>query len=155
MVDWGSVPTWVATIGALVAVAFTGRSYVLNRRRETREQASKVACWAYPAGNGEWHLAVLNRSDLPVFDLTGTLSDPKTAAPLLTLRHAAVPPSADVKAIPVGDAFRWGNVGVTTAVLGLTYDDTAQPVQIEFRDAAGLTWQRDGTGRLHRGGRRS
>jgi hypothetical protein len=75
-VNWGDVPTWLATLGAFLAAAIAWRTFRHERRRdqdgELRAQANLVAAWLV---SQETHwlndrtlgIAIRNASELPVY----------------------------------------------------------------------------------------
>lgn len=144
--DWGSVPTWVATLGALTALYFTGHTFWLNRQREIREQASKVAAWVYPDGRPtHWLLAVQNRSDLPVYEVKGRFGPDDAPS---TFDHAILEPTDEPIRVPIDGENPNASGWIATTVMDVAYDGQAQVVPIEFRDSFGRMWRRDQTGML-------
>lgn len=149
VLDWGSVPTWVATVGALAAVGFTGRTYVLNRQQKLQEQASKVACWIAPVGKpSTWSVALINGSDLPVYSLIGRVTSPRENRTILTIDMDVLPPTQQPIIKDVG-ADTFDPLDLDHLILSSEFDDRAQAVPIRFRDSAGVNWRRDNGGRLH------
>src|SRR5215210_2128689 len=79
--DFGDVPTWLATLGAFAAVLFASRAYGMEKRRDAvaadlrlQEQPSRLAIWPesdYLSDElGFIDLFVVrNASELPVYDL--------------------------------------------------------------------------------------
>ncbi|MGH3815999.1 MAG: hypothetical protein ACRDUV_26720, partial [Pseudonocardiaceae bacterium] len=81
--DFGDVPTWLATAGAGVAAYFVYRAYKIESGRDARAelgrrqtQGSRVAVWAElhddPASGEPFDaecFAMRNASELPVYDV--------------------------------------------------------------------------------------
>ena len=78
--DLGSVPTWLAFVAASIAVGFTWRALVRERKRdalrelnERKAQADKFAAWLdreerEKRENGDFVLMLRNASHLPIYD---------------------------------------------------------------------------------------
>lgn len=157
VIDWGDVPTWLATIGAGVAVWFASRAYAAEVARDRRAenllaqgQAARVAAWADEAfdygGQNEFgretipRVFLRNASELPAYDvlLFSYVFDwraPQDKTPSGKWTVGLLPPTTDpVKRLPLEDA-----------------DGTSHQYVMQFRDAAGRTWHRDLSGVLREG----
>ena len=162
----GAVSTAFAFLAAMYAARYAARMWVLETVREERAQAALVAGWydqktvgssgklhateepeGHPALVGESYtvtgIYLRNASQVPVTDVRyrlfigdGPISTPVSIGllPPSTEPVFAEIPSGEVKR-PEGQPLRVG---------------LRPTVELEFRDAAGLRWQRDPEGRLHR-----
>lgn len=157
LLDYGDVPTWLATSGAGLAVFFASRAYRAEVARDQRaeamlaqSQAARIAVWdgesidqrmQNPWGRESLPRIMLrNASDLPVYEVR-----------VFSYRFRWKEPA---KISPSGE---W-SVGVlpptTEPLPRLAVEDKdadSHVYAIEFRDAAGRVWHRDREGVLHEG----
>jgi hypothetical protein len=138
-IDWGDVPTWLATAFAGIAAVFAYRAIALEFGRERQAQASKVGVWSVDGeGETEPHFALRNASELPVYETSVYVFDEdfdETLVPVLQVFLGALAPSLEPVVWPTaaGEPSRRYRYGVA------------------FTDAAGKAWHRDATGRLREG----
>jgi hypothetical protein len=152
--DFGDVPTWLATVGATAAAIFAYRAYRLENQRDLvaadlmrRGQASQVAVWVeykrHPRTgepDGADCFLIRNASQLPIYDVlvfsySYERSDPEQVTPVARYEYAIVPPRPEPKlhiANADGNRFLW-------------------VFAMQFKDAAGTTWHRDRHGVLQEG----
>jgi hypothetical protein len=153
--------TWTLVVVAAAAAWYARRVYGIESKRDQdraalalREQAAKVSAWhdtkalpvmRHPAFGGlaTWHgIYILNRSELPVHDVTLTmvpLNDDGEVVP------GAEPHGLVVPLVPptTGDEPAFHKVRPTEAG-----DPVRFGVDMRFRDAGELVWTRDNDGRL-------
>jgi hypothetical protein len=156
-VDWGSVPDWLAGIGAILALIFAffavlaahrttvqqGLQLKVIQEDRARLQAGKVACWIHDDGGPVCR--VQNGSDLPVF----------TTHVLIRYWPTVSPGMLD-------DVRWWHRISVWTCPPGcidlpIRAENLPTPPRltsgsaqaaIVFSDAHGVLWKRDINGRL-------
>jgi hypothetical protein len=150
--DFGDVPTWLATVGAVLAAYFAARAYVIETRRDAvaanllrQEQASQIAVWTeylphpYTGEPEAMDCFVLrNASQLPIYEVH-----------VFSFSHKTFPQIEEPE--PVGQ-FVMGTVPPTEKpILHKAYVDGNKlrwAFAIQFRDAAGVVWHRDTGGML-------
>jgi hypothetical protein len=169
-VDWGDVPTWIASaasvaglIGLVITAILANKIYKIEskRDRETaaertardvearRAQANRVAAWfgVNPDGTmayNEFGARIRNASDLAVYEVSARFS--RVADPSVSFDSGGSLP-----AVPPGDTVYLGMEASSRTFLD-TLAREARPgtfgITLIFRDAAGLRWQRDTSGEL-------
>ena len=162
----GAVSTAFAFLAAMYAARYAARMWVLETVREERAQAALVAAWydqeaapssvglhvttgpdGHPVSVGASYtvtgIYLRNASQVPVTDVRYRLfigEDPISTPAAIGL----LPPSTEpvFTEIPHGEIERQEGQPLRVGL--------RPTVELEFRDAAGLRWQRDPEGRLHR-----
>lgn len=140
---WGDVPTWVAAVGTVAAVAFALRAQVRDRRaqvlRERRRQAEQVTAWHGIDPNtpsGEAAFVLSNASDSPVYQVVVT----------------SVPSEGTGEGLPENTRRMYVNLPPGRAVVHAEFDGGMHrrpAVEIAFTDATGnVHWVRRTTGEL-------
>ena len=167
--DWGSVPDWLAGVGAVLALMFaalavravrhTNRQQAIQLEQQAeqlrqqarqlagmeesrrREQAEKVAAWI---SIDESLLEIKNTAESPVYDVhiyvMGTAS--------LTSDGAIEGPSEYLFLELVRPSAEPIRRSLIDALMGSDGLMLTGRVAITFRDAAGLMWERDALGNL-------
>lgn len=157
--DFGDVPTWLATVGAFIAAYFALRAFQAEQDRDERQeqadnraQAEKVAAWVatvddtrHPGIPG-WTagFVIRNASELPVYDVDVTLFAGGDSWAVSIIR--VLPPGTEEYPVPAP----------MIANLTETVDEDLQSsdivemtsVILRFRDASGRLWSRDTSGVL-------
>lgn len=171
-VRWGDFPTWVAALGTVLAflatvvllwLQYRALKDVESDRRardddDRRHQARMVAAWclnvrrqawASPPGTEpppDWptvSIAYTNVSDEPVYDVSVIVKEhwgPRTDS--WVLRLGVVGPRQERQEtllVPIASA--------------LVKEGVKPPVEVQFRDAAGIAWRRADDGALTNLGR--
>lgn len=161
-IDWGDAPAWITAsvaLAALVAAGWAGHSAAallrVERQREDRterleserresaaraEQADRVAAW-----NDRGRFVVLNGSNLPIWDVKLTTVHPESTDAFREHVPLIAPGGFRLPFVPAEDP--WGAVLPVEDILE-ALDAPGMRVEIQFRDAAGRTWRRDGDGML-------
>jgi hypothetical protein len=147
-VQWGDVPTWLASVGAVVAGGLAFKVYRIEGKRDRkaeedqrRLQAARVSGWFgliswqpdLPGGPARqfWKAKVRNLSDLPIYDVQ--IEFHKTAM------QSGAPFNREVVAVlPPGD----------DEFFDAPDDERDYVIALRFRDAAGVAWYRDARGFL-------
>lgn len=138
MIAWGDVPTWIAAIGALLAVGFAIFLWRSDLQERERKAVEGVTAWLEAVQETYDDRAVIlvvqNATPHPIFrvqvESTRIEADPLT--------WEMLPPGAH-RRVPAHDAM----VAIT--------DDYGSGVNMRFIDAAGKPWRRSGpTHRLTR-----
>jgi hypothetical protein len=172
-INYGDVPTWLATLGAFIAAVFAYKALSLERDRdysrekdEKRQQAEAVSAWIGMPTSGSDVWTLFHPTELPEGQLPPPLG--------VVIGNASRQPVYDVQAfVHFSDgidsrAGKWLLLGGLSVLPpnGQTYiepeleDDNAGPftyldwrfadVSVRFRDARGKTWIRDEAGFLER-----
>lgn len=142
MLDWGSVPVWIGALLTAGSVAIAARTYVLNSRRQLREQANCVVMRLVQINTGSVddvvHEAVVtNYSDAPVWRVQVSVSrygttDTSDAEPI-------IPPGESF--VYRTDPFWWRKFGGIDERRIVAETPRAR---VSFLDAAGFAWVRKG-----------
>ena len=141
MIDWGSVPDWIAAGAGLFAVVFAAvaglaafKAYKIQKMQlnslfedKRQEQASKVATWIEEHGDRKPVIVILNSSDLPIFAVDVRVVDEDSDVE----SRITVPP------------------GRTEITLEEQENTGSSLVAILFCDAARNWWVRSGGGVLY------
>ncbi len=161
-IDWGDVPTWLAFIGAALAVFYTRRTLLIEQARDEerredqrREQAAKFAAWCTDRARRDelqWHggLILRNASEVPVYDVSVTFHLRGTERRGERYTRGVVPPGEHY-------AFDVDSTGMFTLISENAYGvqtfmedwDEYLP-EVTFTDAAGHVWSRNVRGELSR-----
>jgi hypothetical protein len=153
-VNWGDVPTWLATAGASIAAVFAYRALRIEQRRDAgrddearRKQAEGISAWVGPREGGSYdspeHFEVVvgNTSDQPAYGLFFTaFFDDGGECPLMNYLNVLPPQSrvyldrelADDDADRAADPFDWKDATIS----------------VRFFDARGQQWLRNEIGSL-------
>jgi hypothetical protein len=162
-VDFGDLPTWLATLGALIAARYAYRAYQLERARdqealakERRAPAEMITAWVGPrkprdrSGHFEGpRVTVRNASSTVIYDVTVSTAwnDGISESGFIPL----IPPGQDDTSVMVNaEQLSIIHDEVTNAPEE-GYDHLLQGVRVllNFRDSAGVRWRRDPDGGLH------
>lgn len=147
-IDYGSLPDWLAglgAVGALVAaisaVKYAKWTYenqaaelrtLLDERK--REQASKVAAWTFTK-DGAPQYRVANTSGLPIYMVELWVMGAGVIGPICAMPLPFIPPGESTIPVPRSHKIPTGETDQAFA-------------GIAFQDAAGLRWKRDAWGNL-------
>jgi hypothetical protein len=152
VVNWGDVPTWLATAGASVAAIYAGRAYRIERNRDrqaeesaSRAQASKVAVWTETFHTvdgsdliGTDQFMLRNASEAPVYEVVvfsyRRVSEEEVWTPEAQFHWGTLAPGGE----PESYAAHW------SPTVSWTYT-------VQFMDAEGVVWHRTREGRLEEG----
>lgn len=148
------MPSWLAVIGAGIAVLLGYRIVQAEHRRDLRQeeagyraQAEKVAAWVDadlgPAGEREPVVVARNASDLPIYDVVLTVLTERASRQLPTI--AVLPPGEARYGVP-GDFLQkvlQDDEVHRSAPLWTITDAT-----MAFRDSSGRHWHRGRNGTL-------
>jgi hypothetical protein len=143
-IDWGSVPDWLAGIGAVAALLFLAvallREIRARRTDEARRDAERrdyetrharrVSVTVLHASGLSLELEIANDSDGPIFDVVPAYEGPDVRNPVRIAR------------IPASDVTR-ASVGSSAL---LTTGAEVVPI-VTFTDVDGLRWRRAAGGR--------
>jgi hypothetical protein len=159
--DWvNAVGTYLAVAGAVFAGVIALRSYRAQRaatnrqiaqyaedesrrlERERRDQASKVAIWAF-RGRYHWLVHGVNASGLPIFRLI-VLIRGKNPAFSVAIERGTQGPGGPSKVRKLSNALEH----VLTQRNALDTDMHDLQMEIAFTDTSGIRWHRDHTGLL-------
>jgi hypothetical protein len=69
-IDWGSVPAWFSAILTPLSIFVAYQGFRHNVRQTNAELAKLVTCWYEMGEDNEAHVAIVNRSDKPVHNLS-------------------------------------------------------------------------------------
>ncbi|WP_191838919.1 sugar ABC transporter substrate-binding protein [Catellatospora chokoriensis] len=156
---WGDVPSWVAAVATVFALAFAAvaaqaalRTYRIESERDRvdaesrraqddylrRTQAALVSAWwgESPDQPGVWGAHLRNASGAPVYQVYCTVVDADDDAEERRIHHPVVPPGTVAQ---FSGLVRPAEVPVLEPV---------RRVKVSFTDSAGIRWLRDQYGRL-------
>ena len=157
--QYGTLSTWLAFIAAGIAVGFTWRALVRERKRdalrelnERKAQANKFAVWLdredrERRDNGDFVLMLRNASHLPIYDADMHILNLQDN---LTIKEYSRP----VVVPDLGGVLQRLDPGVQGALNTLALRDStlkrpiSYAITVEFRDASGTRWQRGTDGYL-------
>ncbi|KAB1149176.1 hypothetical protein F7R91_05270 [Streptomyces luteolifulvus] len=159
--DWGNVPAWVGTASVVLAAIAYRRSV----RDQKMAQARKIAAWVIGSAHGDTEsdherqpeLLVSNSSDASIFELkvrdgiTGqTLCSPISEVPATSkARHRMdLADDAEVQAIWAAAMLGMIVVWASSESTDIDVDLLEMPLRMEFRDAQGMWWKRDSSGKV-------
>jgi len=154
--QYGNLASWLAFAAACIAVSFTWRALMRERRRdeareqrEKREQADNVAAWIdYHEENNvrNHYLAIQNASGLPIFNVrVFIIVSLKNAAPCEFLYPVVGPGRTEL-----GDINADAQADIKTSKMK-TYrrdDFPGYGARMDFTDMAGIRWRRNEKGQL-------
>jgi hypothetical protein len=157
--DWGDVPTWIGSIGTLLAFAIALVIYAQSQRDRIRDEARRVSGWApngmqiIPAGEDLPNAQFFTR--IGAAPLTDSVD---RCTVMIVIRNRGDELISDVRATVVdpGDGSWWGVDEQRWLEIGpgqqmqrtVLYKDTGArgwpQVRLEFTDAANRRWTRRG-----------
>lgn len=145
--DWGSVPAWLSSLAAVLALIFAATAAVLSRRTfgiqssqyragveaERRAQASLVSVWWgwRDSGAGEWGAYVRNASQAPIYQAHIAFVRADDRRTVTKIGLDLIPPSDRPSFYRVSDT-----------------ELERCRTRLTFTDATGARWIRDEYGRL-------
>jgi hypothetical protein len=160
--DWvNAAGTYLAVASAVFAAVVALRSYRIQRAatdkqlaqyaederlrldRERRDQASKVAIWAF-LGRYHWLVHGVNASGLPTFRLTVLVGSDDPSFSVAIERGTQGPGGPD-RVRKLGNALEY----VLAEHSALDMDPDNLRLEITFTDTWGVRWHRDHVGLLH------
>jgi hypothetical protein len=172
VIDWGSVPDWLAGAGAVAALFFAAitartalaathaqarqleqlqRSEDQREREEIRHQASKVTAWIRLDRDGRGAIICLNGSGQPIYNLTFRCETPDVT---VSTYYAVKGPDVAPKRLNYAtDRLRVGIESIAEAPPAVgywsnLYRDNQLSLSMTFLDVNGRWWLRDTRGYL-------
>lgn len=149
LIDWGSVPEWLAAIGTvgavIVALVIAFRDSRQRARAERSAQADNITAWQSVVGRGTFneraHINLSNSSSLPIYDIALSYGAPygegarfQTGASKQIFLLRLPPGKCQVRELP--------------KVPKLDKPQYELGISISFRDSYGRFWRRDASGVL-------
>ncbi len=115
--NWGDVPTWIASIGTLAAISIALWQILGDRRRaaeqQRRAQAELISAWYAGADHDHSRLVIRNASDQPIYEAVVVLvingRSGREAPPEYRRILLVVPPGTYRIQAPIG----WRGMGAT------------------------------------------
>jgi hypothetical protein len=157
-IAWGTVPDWIAacgTVGALGGAVWLLRVELGRRAEEVedrkRAQAHLVAAWVERSDNhhddgSDYHVRIVNRSDLPIYEGQVRLEWPGRAGG----QHFGIEvlaPGSDISRL-----FRFASYPYAEHyTYQYQWPSTFPKVSLGFTDASGIAWRKYGDGTLAEG----